>query len=94
MRPPHVSDPPATGFSAAPYGMSDDPKRRPGDRILDRYCPQLSAEEREQAHERLRRLARAIVSVSKRLEAEDMHSSDSTHSNGGGRIPLTPPNHP
>jgi hypothetical protein len=50
--------------------MTDIPKRRPGDRILDRYCPDLSPKEREEAHERLRALARVLIRIERRLAEE------------------------
>jgi len=69
--------------------MSDKSTRRPGDRILDRYCPHLTSEERELAHERLRNLARVLIRIAKR-HAEDMHRRDSRESGAGGRIPSLP----
>lgn len=42
----------------------------PGDIILDRYLPNASAEQREEARENLRRLARLIVRVHTRLARE------------------------
>lgn len=58
------------------WGMSDKPQHRPGEGILDRYCPGLSASEREAALERLRRLARLIIRISKRLETEAYFPSE------------------
>lgn len=46
--------------------MIPQPKRRPGDRILDRHCPDLSPEEREEAHERLRSLAKVLITIEKK----------------------------
>jgi hypothetical protein len=46
--------------------MSD---KRPGDLILDRYMAHASVEEREAARENLRRLARLIIRVHRRLTA-------------------------
>ena len=43
-------------------------KRRPGDLILDRYMPNAAPEERERAHERLRRLALLVARVRERIE--------------------------
>lgn len=40
---------------------------RPGDIILDRYLPNASPEQREEARENLRRLARLIIRVHERL---------------------------
>lgn len=46
------------------------PAHRPGDIILDRYLPDASPEQREEARENLRRLARLIVRVHERLARE------------------------
>jgi hypothetical protein len=71
--------------------MANEPLRRPGDDILDRYCPNLSAEEREAAHGRLRAFAAVVARIHKRAAAEAMHTSDSTHPGAEGRIPSLPP---
>lgn len=64
--------------------------RRPGDQILDRYCPDLSPEERELAHERLRSLARVLIRIHRRLDARDIPSGDSTHFEPEDTIPSLP----
>lgn len=71
--------------------MTELPKRRPGDQILDRYCPHLSPEERELAHERLRNLARVLIRIAKRHGEDAIPTSDSRESDAGGTIPSTPP---
>jgi hypothetical protein len=69
--------------------MPNEPKRRPGDRILDRYCPNLTPEERELAHQRLRNLARVLIRIAKR-QAEEALQADSRESPEGGTIRPTP----
>lgn len=44
--------------------------RRPGDLILDRYMPDASEAEREEARERLRAFARLLLRTGARLAAE------------------------
>jgi len=46
--------------------MDVPPAREPGDSIIDRYLPDASAEEREEARENLRRLARFLIGVHER----------------------------
>jgi hypothetical protein len=41
-----------------------------GDRILDRYMPNATAEEREAARQNLRRLARVLIGIEDRLARE------------------------
>lgn len=65
--------------------MPESP-RRPGDQILDRYCPHLTPEERELAHERLRAFARALIRIERRLLEENIPMTDSTQSATGDRI--------
>jgi hypothetical protein len=69
--------------------MPESP-RRPGDQILDRYCPDLSPEERELAHERLRAFARALIRIERRLIEENVPPRDSTQSGTDDRIPGPP----
>jgi hypothetical protein len=65
--------------------------RRPGDDILDRYCPGLSPEDREEARERLRRLARIVIRIAKRLEAAGaIPTSDSPELESHCTIPSLP----
>jgi len=65
-------------------------RRRPGDQILDRYCSDLSPEERELGHERLRALARVLIRIHRRLDTEDIPKGDSTHLEPGDTIPSLP----
>jgi hypothetical protein len=65
-------------------------KRRPGDQILDSYAPNLTADERTEAHERLRSLARILIRIHRRLDADDIPADDSTHFRDGDRIPSLP----
>lgn len=44
---------------------------QPGDRILDRYMPNATIDERDAARENLRRLARFLIRVHERLEREN-----------------------
>src|SRR4028118_1977109 len=46
--------------------MTPQPKRGSGDRILDHHCPDLSPEERDEALERLRRLAKVLITIEKK----------------------------
>lgn len=61
-----------TGCGARRRRMPPQPKGRPGHQILGRYCPNLSPEERELAHERLRGLACALIRIHKRLAEEEL----------------------
>lgn len=65
-------------------------RRRPGDQILDRYAPDLTPDERETAHERLRSLANILIQISERLERESTGALDSTQFEARDRIPPTP----
>jgi len=49
--------------------------RRPGDLILDRYMPNASDAEREEARENLRRLARLLIRVHKRRALDNPQPS-------------------
>ena len=44
---------------------------RPGDIIIDRYLPDGAGEERENARENLRRLARLLIRVHERLARDN-----------------------
>ena len=46
------------------------PKRMPGDLILDRYMPEANEAQREEARENLRGLAEFVAQVEKRLMME------------------------
>lgn len=71
-------------------GEMPDAPRRPGDQILDRYCLDVSPEDRELARERLRALAKILIRIHWRLGSEDIPTGDSTHSRGEDRIPSLP----
>ena len=47
------------------------PKRRPGDLILDRYMPDASDTEREEARENLRAYAAVVLRIATRLATEE-----------------------
>lgn len=64
--------------------------RRPGDKILDRHCSHLTHEEREEAHARLRALARVLIGTDRRVAERDVPTADSTQSGPGSRIPSLP----
>ena len=70
--------------------MSDTQARKPGDIILDRYCPNLSPDDREIARERLRAWMRWTLQIIMRQVREERARGDSTRSVEGGKIPLTP----
>lgn len=62
--------------------------RRPGDLILDRYMPHASEEAREEARDRLRRLALLFIKIGDRLEREG-RERDSQNSGSGCTISST-----
>ena len=51
--------------------MNETNKRRPGDFILDRNIPDATPEQREEARENLRRLAKLLLRVHERLVREN-----------------------
>lgn len=55
---------------SAPLHTAGMSTAKPSDIFLDRYMPEASAEEREAALDRLRRLARVLVRIEKRLARE------------------------
>jgi len=57
--------------------------RRPGDLILDRYMPNASTAEREEARNNLRAYARVLIRIGERLAAE---ARDSRESGGDATI--------
>lgn len=59
--------------------------------MLDRYCPDLTPEERELAHERMRNLGRVLGRIARRILEEEMHRGDSPETTEEGRIPSLPP---
>lgn len=56
-------------------------ERRPGDAILDRYMPNASAIEREEAYENLKRLALVLMRIEDRLSL-DWHEEQIRNSHG------------
>jgi hypothetical protein len=54
---------------------NNTPKRHPGDIIIDRYMPDATPEQREEARENLRRLAKLILRVHERERAECLHKA-------------------
>lgn len=64
--------------------------RRPGDQIIDRFLPDISPEERELAHERLRAMVHVVLRIGRRLAGEAKARADSTHDGQSGRIPPSP----
>lgn len=67
------------------------PLRRPGEAILDRYCPDLSTTEREAALERLHGLARLLIRIAKRLDMEGaVPTEDSRKTKAHGKIRSLP----
>lgn len=58
--------------------------RQPGDDILDRYLPNAFAEEREEAQENLRHLARFLISVHERRAGA--HGDNSIRAGGGATV--------
>lgn len=69
--------------------MEVSPKQQPGDRILDRYAPDLSPKEREAAREKLQAVARLIIRIETRLAREATNTLDSRESEESGRIQPT-----
>lgn len=50
--------------------MEEKRARRPGDLFIDRYMPNASPEEREQAYENLRNLILVLIEIDDRLARE------------------------
>lgn len=50
---------------------TNNPNRRPGDFILDRYMPNATVEEREIARENLHAFAVVVVGIARRLALEE-----------------------
>jgi hypothetical protein len=61
--------------------MKEEPKPacRPGDLILDKYMPNATPLEREQARYNLSRHAETLITIGKRLEAEEEARERDTH---------------
>ena len=57
---------------------------RPGDLILDRYMPNASDWEREEARENLKQFAAVILRILTRLATEDMERAKNDRSSPGG----------
>ena len=70
--------------------MESRPDYRPGDAILDRYVPHLTAAEREIARERLQGLAKLLLRIAMREVREEMQADDSPDSDSGRIISSTP----
>ena len=51
-------------------------ERKPGDYIIDKYLPDATPEEREEARRRLYGFVRSLVRIASRLEREDQQKSD------------------
>jgi len=64
--------------------------RQPGDLIIDRHAPHLSAEERRVARERLTALARLVLEVATANLKRDIPKDDSTVPQPADTIPPTP----
>lgn len=61
--------------------MQEQPReRRPGDLFLDRYMPNATEQEREDAYENLRGLIAITVEIDDRLTREKRVESDSRES--------------
>lgn len=72
--------------------MSEAPKHRPGDIILNHFVPHLEGPDRELARERLQQFAGWLVQVAMRQAREEMHMLDSRESEAPARIePIPPP---
>lgn len=65
-------------------GMSTT-SRRPGDLLLDKWMPNATPEERERAHDHLRRFAKALLRIAMR-EVTLEQGNDSTQSQADDRI--------
>ena len=59
--------------------MKPNTPRQPGDQIIDRYCPNLTLEEREIARERLRGLAKILVKIAVRQVREERECNNRPH---------------
>lgn len=57
--------------------MHDSTTRRPGDLILDRYMPNATPEEREEARANLRRLLRTLTDIEERKMRDEERGRDS-----------------
>lgn len=70
--------------------MTEGPKHRPGDIILDQFVPHLKGADRELARERLQQYAAWLVKVAMRQAREEMHGCDSRESDSLDTIQPTP----
>ena len=61
---------PRSQIQATPMKKKPKPPRRPGDLILDKYMPDATPIEREEARFNLRQLALLIIDTNKRLDEE------------------------
>lgn len=55
--------------------MNNSKERRPGDLILDRYMPNATEEEREEARANLAAYAAAVIAIQQRLERESVEKA-------------------
>lgn len=83
-----------TTTSASDNARMTNPRRRPGDDILDRYVPHLSGSDRELARERLQKLVALLARIAVRQVREESEKGDSRKTGFEGRIPPTPPSVP
>jgi hypothetical protein len=60
--------------------------RRPGDIILDRYMPNASEAEREEARENLRAYAAVVLRIATRQATEEYEQA--IRANGGDKVAL------
>jgi hypothetical protein len=67
---------------------------RPGDGLLNRYLPNASEEEREEAREIFGRYALHLIAIGERLIREHEQRIDSTETPRRPKIGATPPESP
>ena len=65
--------------------MEQPPKRRPGDLIIDRYMPDATPEQRQEAHANLRRFVAALARVALRV-SEEIPTAEHSPEEPGGAI--------
>jgi hypothetical protein len=68
----------------------DNKERQPGDLILDLYIPGADDATRAQAHESLRRFAKALLRIAVRLTREELSDPDSPEQAEGAIISSAP----
>jgi len=72
------------------HGSMAEPKRRPGDLLLDRYFPDADKETREAARAQFGQFAEAIFRVGVRLAHEEATAADSPKTDWRPTISPTP----